>query len=168
MTILVPPPPERLFPLLAAKLRNVAWADPGMFPNDLVQAAQPLPLYRLEAGQGLADASPNGWRIIVLARRTAFWVDIDETEILEIMDGPAVVQLVKATALTELASAEGEARVIIDPPVGGGAIWIHGQDDRLWAFAPALNATESSPADLLADWEQRRSSMIAGSITALE
>lgn len=168
MTIRVPSPPEALLASLADKLRQIARPDASLLPEALVEVSQPLPLYRVEAGQGLAAASLAGWRFIIISPHSTFWVDLEDAEVSEILEGPTVANLLSAAARAEAAAAYGEARLLVQQLVGGGAIWIHGPEDRLWSYAPSPEEDEKSPNDLLAEWDERQSLMTAGSTNALE
>ncbi len=168
MTIGAPTPPANVTASLAAELRQIARVDASLLPEERVEVSRPLPIYSLEPGQDLAAASHAGWRFIVLSSKAPFWVDLEDADVAEIIEGPAVAKLLNAAARAEGAAAVGEARILVQPLVGGGAIWIHGREDRLWTFSPSSAEDEISPSDLFADWEERRSLMTAGSTNALE
>jgi hypothetical protein len=168
MTVCVPTPPDQIFASLIANLPRVARSDASLIPEERVEVSRPLPIYVVESGRDLATAYFAGWRFILLASQSAFWVDLENTEIVEILEGPAVDSLLKAAARAEAAAADGEARILIQPLVGGGAIWIHGQDERLWTYAPSASEDEIGQSDLFSNWEEQRSLMMAGSTNALE
>lgn len=109
--------------------------------------ARGLPLY--EAGAALddsADSVQRGWRFVVVRGETLFWADMIDEAVDTVLSGPATGTLLDVARQAEDSGIDGEARVLTYPVLDAAALWITGETDRFWQFAPDIGA----PCDLAA------------------
>jgi hypothetical protein len=169
MTITVPAPPSDILRDFVDTLRAFVRAGGTVLPEEPVNITQPLPIYVVESQPeaSLETAIRAGWRFLILGSETASWVDVADGVMTDVYSGPAADNLIRAGTKLET-FADGEAALVIDPLISTGALWIRGTRELLWEYSPELGTTAAAAADLLADWKQRRETVVRGSANAIE